>query len=219
MADWTPNSFAELSQQIAAFSQDLERKMKLQQDEFHERLDQLEEHLPPQREARRNRGDPGEVPRPNRIEGVKLTIPPFRGKSDPEAYLEWELKIEHVFSCHTYEEAQKVKLATAEFSDYALVWWNKLQKERARNDEPLVDTWGEMKRIMRKRYVPSSYARDLKYRLQKLTQGNKGVEGYFKEMEMLLTQANIEEDPEVTMIRFLNGLTNEIRDIVELQGY
>jgi len=59
--------------------------------------------------------------------------------------LEWELKIEHIFLCNTYEEAQKLKLAVAEFSDYALVWWNKLQRGRARNEEPLVETWIEMK--------------------------------------------------------------------------
>ncbi|XP_028225015.1 uncharacterized protein LOC114406474 [Glycine soja] len=46
---------------------------------------------------------------------------------------------------------KKVKLAATEFSNYALEWWNKLQKERARNEEPIVDTWAEMKRIMRKR--------------------------------------------------------------------
>ena len=53
-----------------------------------------------------------------------------------------------------------MKLAAAEFSDYALVWWNKLQRERARNEEPLVETWVKMKRIMRKRYVPTSYTRE-----------------------------------------------------------
>ena len=69
----------------------------------------------------------------------------------------WELKIEHIFSCNTYEEVQKLKLAVAEYSDYALVWWNKLQRERVRNEEPLVKTWIEMKRIRRKRYVPARY--------------------------------------------------------------
>ena len=92
------------------------------------------------------------------------------------------MKIEHAFSCNNYEEDQKVKLAAMEFSDYAFVWWNKLQKERSRNEEPIVDTWAKVQRIMRKRYVPASYSRDLKFKLQKLTQGNKGVEEYFKEM-------------------------------------
>ena len=38
-------------------------------------------------------------------------------------------------------------------------------------------------------------------------------------MDVLMIQANIEEDEEVTMARFLNGLTNDIRDIVELQEF
>jgi len=42
-------------------------------------------------------------------------VPPFKGRSDPEAYLEWELKIEHVFSCNNYSEEQKVSLITVEF--------------------------------------------------------------------------------------------------------
>ena len=47
----------------------------------------------------------------NKIEGVKLNVPPFKGRSDPYAYLDWEMKIEHVFSCNDYTEEQNVKLA------------------------------------------------------------------------------------------------------------
>ena len=218
MSGTNPNDGVGLSQfQMQALMQHLERLMKQRDDALHERLDQME-NRDHNEEERRRRGNDG-VPRQNRIDGIKLNIPPFKGKNDPEAYLEWEMKIEHVFSCNNYEEDQKVKLAATEFSDYALVWWNKLQKERARNEEPMVDTWTEMKKIMRKRYVPASYSRDLKFKLQKLTQGNKGVEEYFKEMDVLMIQAKIEEDEEVTMARFLNGLTNDIHDIVELQEF
>ena len=101
-----------------------------------------------------------------RIEGVRLNEPPFKGRSDLEAYLEWELKIEHVFSYNSYSEEQKVRLAAAEFSDYALIWWNKLQRERIRDEEHLVDTWAEMKRVMRKWYIPPNFHRDLKLKLQ-----------------------------------------------------
>jgi len=40
----------------------------------------------------------------NRIEGVKLNVPPFKGRSDLDAYLDWEMKIEHVFSYSDYTE-------------------------------------------------------------------------------------------------------------------
>ena len=38
-------------------------------------------------------------------------------------------------------------------------------------------------------------------------------------MDVLMIQAKIEEDEKVTMARFLNGLTNDICDIVELQEF
>jgi len=98
----------------------------------------------------------------NRIEGVKLNVHPFKGRSDPDAYLDWEMKIDHVFSCNDYTEEQKLKLAIAEFSDYGLVWWNKNQREMIREEEREIDTWTEMRRVMRKRYVPTSYNRTMR---------------------------------------------------------
>ncbi|XP_027912791.1 uncharacterized protein LOC114188764 [Vigna unguiculata] len=203
----------DIQMQIVALSQHLERLMKQQQDEFHDRLDQLENRTPPRG------GGGGPQRNEGRIEGVRLNVTPFKGRSDPEAYLEWELKIEHVFSCNNYSEEQKVRLAATEFSDYALIWWNKLQRQRIRDEEPLVDTLDEMKRVKRKWYVPSSFHRDLKLKLQRHSQGSKGVDEYYKEMEILIIQAKIEEDPEVTMARFLNGLNHDIRDVIELQEF
>jgi len=64
-------------------------------------------------------------------------------------------------------------MTTSQFSSYALIWYNKYQKERQRNEEPMTDTWDEMRSITRKIYVPTSYNIDLQFKLQKLTQGNK----------------------------------------------
>ncbi|GKV06322.1 hypothetical protein SLEP1_g18223 [Rubroshorea leprosula] len=87
---------------------------------------------------------------------IKMKIPPFQGKNDPDVYLEWQKKVELVFDCHNYYEEKK---------------------------RP-IDTWEEMKAVMRKRFVPSHYYRDLYQRLQGLTQGSKSVEDYHKEMEI-----------------------------------
>jgi len=55
-------------------------------------------------------------------------------------------------------------------------------------------------------------------KLQRLSQGSLIVEEYYKEMEMALVRANIEEETEDTMAHFLSGLNPDIRD-VELQEY
>jgi hypothetical protein len=38
----------------------------------------------------------------NNLGGIKMKIPSFQGRSDSEAYLEWEKKMEFVFDCHNY---------------------------------------------------------------------------------------------------------------------
>ncbi|KAL5550396.1 hypothetical protein UlMin_000572 [Ulmus minor] len=134
----------------------------------------------------------GRPRRDNDLGNIKIKIPSFQGKNDPEAYLEWETKMEMVFDCHNYSEIKKVKLAAIEFTDYAIVWWDQLLINRRRNREPP---------------------------LQRLIQGSKSVDEYYKEMEVAMIRANVEEDREATMARFLHGLNREIADIVELQHY
>ncbi|GKV13414.1 hypothetical protein SLEP1_g24421 [Rubroshorea leprosula] len=131
---------------------------------------------------------------------IKMKIPLFQGKNDPNVYLEWEKKVELVFDCHKYSEEKKVKLAAVEFTNYIVVWWDRLVLSRRRNRERLVDTWEEMKAVG-------------------LTQGSKSIEDYHKEMEIAMVRANVEEDREATMAQFLHGLNHDIANVVELQHY
>ena len=96
-------------------------------------------------------------------------------------YLEWERKVEHVFDCHNYSEEKKVKLVVVEFTDYASIWWDQLVTSRCRNGERPISRWEEMKTIMRRRFVPSHYYRDLHKKLQTLTQGYMSVEDYYRD--------------------------------------
>ena len=72
---------------------------------------------------------------------------------------------------------------------------------------------------MKKRYIPKHYYQEFFDRLQMITQGNKSVEEYHKELEMAMIKANVNEDEEATMSRFLNGLNRDIATVVELQSY
>ena len=90
---------------------------------------------------------------------------------------------------------------------------------RCRNGERLISRWEEMKTFMRMRFVPSHYHRDLHEKLQTLTQGSLSIEEYYKEMEIAMIRANVEEDHETTMARFIGGLKEEITNVVELHHY
>jgi hypothetical protein len=92
---------------------------------------------------------------------VKLIIPSFTGKEDPDAYIEWEERCDQIFRVHGFSEAKRVDLAIMEFSGYALTWWNQLQEDWFASRYEYVRSWTMMKRIMRHQFVPSYYERQL----------------------------------------------------------
>lgn len=62
---------------------------------------------------------------------LKLWIPEFQGKTNPDTYLEWEQKMEAVFRCQRFAKERKVMLATTEFEGYAVIWWQNLAHNRS----------------------------------------------------------------------------------------
>ena len=96
---------------------------------------------------------------------IKMKIPSFQGRSDPEAFLDWVTKVERVFDCHNYSEVKKVKLVVLEFTDYAAIWWDQLRISRRRDGDPEIDSWAEVNLLMRKRFVPTHYYREFHNKL------------------------------------------------------
>ena len=45
------------------------------------------------------------------------------------------------------------------------------------------------------------------------------MDDYYKEMKIAMIQTNVEEDKEAITERFLNGLNQDIANVVELQHY
>jgi hypothetical protein len=76
-----------------------------------------------------------------------------------------------------------------------------------------------MKQEMRTRFVPKHHQCDLFDKLQNLKQGSLSVEEYYKEMEKAMIRANVYEDEEQTIVRFMAELHRNIRRIVEFQPY
>lgn len=55
--------------------------------------------------------------------------------------------------------------------------------------------------------------------LQRLTQGSKMVNEYFKEMEVSMITSYVEKDMKSSMAQFLSGLNQEIATMVNLYHY
>jgi hypothetical protein len=91
------------------------------------------------------------------IPWVDLNIPKFFGREDPKAYLVWEEKCDYIFGVHRVLDTQRVHLAAMEFYGYALTWWKDVQENQLVLGRDHINTWAEMKQVMRRRFVPSDY--------------------------------------------------------------
>jgi hypothetical protein len=79
------------------------------------------------------------------IAKLKLNIPPFEGRYNPDAYLSWELEVEQCFSCLAYPEDKRVTAATYEFTSFASIWWSEDCRVHLTNPPT---TWDALKRAM-----------------------------------------------------------------------
>jgi hypothetical protein len=87
---------------------------------------------------------------------VKFMIPPFYGLYDAEAYLDWEIAVDNKFISHFIPEQHRVRQATSEFNDFAIIWWNELSSLHLQPE-----TWDRLKAAMHERFVPPTYQHDL----------------------------------------------------------
>nr|KYP53282.1 hypothetical protein KK1_024909 [Cajanus cajan] len=154
-----------------------------------------------------------------KVRESRVDLPYFHGKDDVEGYLDWEMKVEQIFTCHQVSEERKVSLATLSFQGHAMYWWTSLVRDRRLHNDPPIQYWNELRSALRRRHIPSYYTRELINKLQRLHQMNITVEEYRQTMELYLMRAGIREEEDITIARFLSGLTFEIRDKVELLPY
>jgi hypothetical protein len=94
---------------------------------------------------------------------LKFKIPHFDGKYDPDAYISWKLAVEQKITCFKFPENARIRVATSEFTNFTFVWWVQYGKK---HPDGILQTWVALKWVMRVRFVPSYYARDLINKLQ-----------------------------------------------------
>ena len=100
----------------------------------------------------------------------KLTIPSYSRLYDGEKYFDWEMVVEQEFNSHLVPEIHRVKHATSEFKDVAQFWWGELG-----NLHQQPQSWDRLKEAMRDSFIPVSYKRHLRKKLQRLEQGDMSV--------------------------------------------
>ncbi|KAL4352757.1 hypothetical protein GQ457_06G012380 [Hibiscus cannabinus] len=65
----------------------------------------------------------------------KFTVSPFQGKYDPDAYFDWEDKVNFMFEYYGCPKEDQVPILALEFTDYAAIWWSQLVQTRCQTEK------------------------------------------------------------------------------------
>ena len=76
-----------------------------------------------------------------------------------------------------------------------------------------------MKNLLKQKFLPVNYSRDLRASFQYLKQGSKIVVEYSEEFITMQTRCGLNEDDDVLVDRYFNGLTLDIQHILTFKHF
>nr|GEU83265.1 reverse transcriptase [Tanacetum cinerariifolium] len=145
---------------------------------------------------------------------IKVDIPKYDGKLDPDEFVDWLRTVERVFDYKQTTEDNKVKIVALKLRKYASTWWLNTCLKRERAGKEKIQTWPKMKQKLPAYYVQNSFLQ-----LPSLSQGTGTAEEYSREFEYLLMKCDVLEDDPQTLVRYLGGPEPRVANVVELHSY
>ena len=88
---------------------------------------------------------------------MKVDIPEFEGKMQPDDFIDWLTTVERIFYFKDVLENCKVKVVAIKLRKHASIWWEHLKRQRERERRERITTWTKMKRELKRKYLPEYY--------------------------------------------------------------
>uniref|UniRef100_A0A0E0BSI1 Retrotransposon gag domain-containing protein n=1 Tax=Oryza glumipatula TaxID=40148 RepID=A0A0E0BSI1_9ORYZ len=107
-----------------------------------------------------------------------------------------------------FSKVKKLQRATLEFEGYTYTWWKKFPHKH------YVKCWEDLKKVMRKEFVPKEYELILLRCLKHVKQGTKSVQAYYDELYSCMYRANVIDDLDAIEY-FKKGLNPKIAVAIE----
>ena len=148
------------------------------------------------------------------IQDVIQHLPLYDGKFDPQAYIDWELKVDNEFDEHDLSEKQKICIASNVLIEYALLEWKHICRH---NKVP--ESWEDFKFLFRDAFVPAYYADYLLAKLDNLKQDSRTVKAYYHDFKICIMFGGLDECMEDVMSRFMRGFNSEIQTLLISNSY
>ena len=91
---------------------------------------------------------------------MRVDVPDFLGKLEPNAFEDWLTTIEDYFDWFAVSEDRKVRYVRMKLKGHARAWWGSVEEQLRRTRRPAVSNWEEMKkRDSKKNIYPLTMSR------------------------------------------------------------
>ena len=128
--------------------------------------------------------------------------------------------VEHVFEYYDSPEREKVKLVATKMCKNASIWWKNMKRQRERDGKKKIQTWGKMKKELKRKYLPFNYCQDIYLKIQNLKQQDLSVEEYSAKFVNLIIKGDLQEAEEICIAHhYIAGLRSSIARVIFLQPY
>nr|GEZ15616.1 Gag-Pol polyprotein, putative [Tanacetum cinerariifolium] len=150
---------------------------------------------------------------------IKVEIPEYDGKLDPDEFVEWLRTVECAFDYKATTEEDKVKIVAMKLRKYASTWWANTCTKRERMGKPKVKDWTKMKRLMKQKFLPPYYIQTSFSQLHHLKQNQRPAEEYSRKFEYLLMKCDLPEDDPQTLVRYLDNQQRNKSKVEDVRTY
>lgn len=142
---------------------------------------------------------------------MKVDVPDFFGKIEPNAFEDWLTSIEDYFDWFDVSADRKVRYVRMKLKGHARAWWGSVEEQLRCTRRPAVSNWEEIKERLKEKYLPIDYEQMMFEEMLQLSQGSLSVDKFTERFHELTVRSKIVETEQQTLARYRAGLRTEIR--------
>jgi hypothetical protein len=129
---------------------------------------------------------------------MNLDPPEFGENLSPNLLIEWIQTLEWIFAFKGYSDEEAFKVAIPKLKGVAFLWYENVQRQRAKEGRARIRTWSKLQKLMAKRFLPTDSKHDLYLGVSSSSQECLVEKEDKKECEPLQIRREEEKIPEVT---------------------
>ncbi|KAG6756914.1 hypothetical protein POTOM_037213 [Populus tomentosa] len=142
---------------------------------------------------------------------MKVEVPDFLGKLEPNAFEDWLTAIEDYFDWFVVSEDRKVRYVRMKLKGHARAWRGSVEEQLRRTRRPAISNWEEMKERLKEKYLPIDYEQMMFEEMLQLRQGSLSVDQFTDRFHELTVRSRVTETEQQTLARYRTRLLNDLR--------